>query len=169
MTRIPAGTKLFVDTNIFLYSISSHPVHGPWCDALFLRIARGELEGYISVIVLNELLHKLLIAEIAQKYNIPPEQVAPLLKAKRNSYSGLQSFEVIDDVMLNYNLSILPVNVESFKLTCHLMQEHVILSNDAWHLSLMQQSGITNLVTNDKDFDRIRTIQVWKPQANSQV
>jgi hypothetical protein len=37
-----------------------------------------------------------------------------------------------------------------------------------YYLSLMQPSGLTNLVTNDKDFDRMRSIQVWKPRANYQ-
>lgn len=57
MNQVPSGSRLFLDTNILLYAISEHPRFGPWCDALLDRIRRGDVTGYISVIVLNELIH----------------------------------------------------------------------------------------------------------------
>lgn len=75
MSEIPQAIYVFVDTNILIYSVSSHPIYGQWCDELFDRISKGELRGSISVIILNELLHKLMIGEIAQKYSLKPEQV----------------------------------------------------------------------------------------------
>jgi predicted nucleic acid-binding protein len=83
MSDIPIDRLVFVDTNILLYSIGSHPLHGLWCDQLFDAISIGKSKGYISVIVLNELLHKLIIGEIAQKYNLKPEHVISHLKRNR--------------------------------------------------------------------------------------
>jgi predicted nucleic acid-binding protein len=45
------------------------------------------------------------------------------------------------------------------------MREHRLLSNDALHLAVMQIEAITDLVTNDRDFDRVVGIRVWKPAS----
>lgn len=42
------------------------------------------------------------------------------------------------------------------------MREHRLLSNNALHLAVMRIEGITDLVTNDGDFDRVVGIRVWK-------
>jgi len=44
------------------------------------RIQRGELMGHVSVIVLNELVHKLIVGEVAQKAELKPGQVVQYLK-----------------------------------------------------------------------------------------
>ena len=38
MSEIPLDRHVFIDTNILIYSISSHPTYGQWCDGLFDRI-----------------------------------------------------------------------------------------------------------------------------------
>ena len=122
------------------------------------------MTGFISVIVLNELLHKLMIGEIAQKCILKPEQVISRVKRDRTIMEHLQAYEIVEDVVQNYNLSILPVAVESFKLACKFMQEYRLLSNDAHHLAVMKQFEILDLVTNDKDFDSVSTLRIWKPE-----
>ncbi|MCK4736385.1 MAG: PIN domain-containing protein [Methanophagales archaeon] len=38
-----------------------------------------------------------------------------------------------------------------------------LMSNDAIHVATMKQHGITNIATNDPDFERVEWIKVWKP------
>ena len=160
MNEIPPETSVFVDTNILIYSISNHPIYGQWCDDLFDRISKGDLRGSISVIILNELLHKLMIGEIAQKYGLKPEQVILRIKRDRTILKSLHAYEIVEDVVQNYNLSILSVNVETFKLAHEYMQDYRLLSNDALHLAVMTQLEISDLVTNDKDFESIHTLRI---------
>jgi hypothetical protein len=40
---IPAGSTVFVDANTFVYYFQPHPVFGPACQQLFLRIENNEL------------------------------------------------------------------------------------------------------------------------------
>ncbi len=87
--------SLFVDTNILLYAITEHPRFGSWCDSLLNRIQRGELNGYISVIVLNELVHKLIIGEIAQKVELKPGQVVRYLKRHRGVLKNLEAYGIV--------------------------------------------------------------------------
>jgi len=127
-------------------------------------IIKGEITGYVSVIVLNELLHKLIIGEIAQKYDLKPKQVLLRIKQDRTMFEELQAYEVIDDVIKNYGLKILPVSTKSFKLAIKFIQEFRLLTNDALHLAVMNQFEIADIASNDSDFDPIRIIKIWKPQ-----
>jgi len=65
MSFIPTGHRVFLDTNILLYAVTEHPGYGKWANALLDRICSNEVEGVISVIVLNELLHQLVIGKVS--------------------------------------------------------------------------------------------------------
>jgi len=98
MNQVPSGSRLFLDTNILLYAITEHPRFGPWCDALLDRIRQEDVAGYISVIVLNELIHKLIIGEVAQKAGLKPGQVIQYLKRHRKVLEDLEAYEVLAEV-----------------------------------------------------------------------
>ena len=38
-----------------------------------------------------------------------------------------------------------------------------LMSNDAMHVATMKRHGITNIATNDLDFERVEWIKIWKP------
>jgi len=61
---LPTGTSLLFDTNIFVYWALDHPRFGEACEKLVERVNDSEIAGYIPSVVLNELLHRLMIAEI---------------------------------------------------------------------------------------------------------
>ena len=163
MNSIPAGSRVFLDTNILLYAIAEHPRFGFWCDGLLDRIHRGELAGHVSVIVLNELVHKLMIGEVAQKTGLKPGQVIPYVKRQSEILETLEAYEIVAQVEASYGLRILGVTSDSFQTARRLMQTHRLLSNDALHLAVMYEAGVRDLVTGDADFDGIEGIQVWKP------
>ena len=64
---IPSQEKVLFDTNIFVYSALDHPLFGESCTQAFHRVESGVLEGYVPPIVLTELLHRLMIAEVLTK------------------------------------------------------------------------------------------------------
>lgn len=78
--EIPSGLEFYIDTNYFLYYITEHPKYINWCENFFDRINAGELKGVISIVVLNELLHKLIIGEIAETKNINTFSVIKYIK-----------------------------------------------------------------------------------------
>ncbi len=67
---IPSQEKVLFDTNIFVYSALDHPLYGESCTQAFHRVETGELEGYVPPIVLTELLHRLMIAEVMKKEHV---------------------------------------------------------------------------------------------------
>ena len=79
--------------------------------------------------------------------------------------TDLAAYEVVEDVEKNYGFQMAGVGVETFAVARALMREHRLLSNDALHLAVMQIEAITDLVTNDRNFDRVVGIRVWKPAS----
>lgn len=168
--EVPWGLEVFIDTNIFLYSITGHPRYGPWCEELLDKVRATDIKGKISVIVLNELIHKLVIGEVAQKEGIRPSQAVRYVKKNPEVLEGLKAYEVVAEVESDYNLMIADLTKEHFSLARKLMGEQHLLSNDALHLAVMKEQGITNIATSDPDFDRIAGLKVWKPQeANKPI
>jgi predicted nucleic acid-binding protein len=60
LASLPAGTSIFVDTNIFSLHFQGRSVT---CSAFITRIAQGEIIAYVNTQVLSDLLHKLMLAE----------------------------------------------------------------------------------------------------------
>jgi len=161
--QIPSDLELFVDTNIFLYSITIHSKYGKLCGKFFDRIKAGELKGKISVLILNELIHKLIIGEVSEERGIKPFQAIQYIKKNPRVLSSLKVFEVIEDVESNYNLTIVDVKREHFALAQKMMQEYHLLSNDALYLAVMKKENITDIATYDSDFEKVKGIRIWKP------
>lgn len=164
MSDIPNGSRVFLDTNVLIYAISEHPRFGLWSDELLSRIQLKEVQGYVSLIVLNELTHKLIIGEVAQKVGLKPSQVVRYLKEHHEVLAALDAYEMISEIESNYGLVILGLTLQTMKLARNLMQAHQLLSNDALHLATMQEANIQDIATNDADFETIESITVWKPK-----
>ena len=80
LSRIPAGAKVFIDSNIFLYVFFSHPVYGKSCYTFLKRIESGDISGFVDEFVLNEVYHKLMITGIVNRYHCEPHEAISLIK-----------------------------------------------------------------------------------------
>jgi len=140
LSSIPSNAKVLFDTNIFVYSALDHPEYGESCTQAFQKVESKEIKGYAPTIVLNELLHRLMIAEVIKK------------ELARNTREVLE--------LLKHDKSIIPsLNIcwEEFD------KIFASLSSDAYIASFAKVYGITNIATNDPDFERVKWIKVWKP------
>lgn len=163
LRKLPADSEVFIDTNIFLYAISNHPRYGAACNEFLDRVKTGEITGRISVIVLNELLHKLMLGEIAEKENIKLSQVIRFIRNNREILKGLKAYSIVEDVETNYKLSVTGVDRDDFDEARRLMKKELLLSNDAHHLAVMRREEIVNLATRDSDFATVEGIEIWEP------
>jgi len=163
LRNLPADSEVFIDTNIFLYAISDHPRYGAACNELLERVKTEEIKGRISVIVLNELLHKLMLGEVAEKENIKLSQVIRSIRNNREILKDLKAYGIVEDIETNYNLSITGVNQDDFDEARKLMKKEFLLSNDALHLAVMKREEIVNLATRDSDFAAVEDIEIWEP------
>lgn len=61
LDRIPSGTRVLIDSSIFIYYFTGASVD---CRACLERCARGDLSGITPVVALVEVAHRLMMIEI---------------------------------------------------------------------------------------------------------
>ena len=62
-----------------------------------------------------------------------------------------------------YPITIFSIDEEALNTAVLLSRKHGLLISDAVHAAIMKLNTITNIATNDSDFERIEGISVWKP------
>jgi len=164
--RITKGSRVFIDTNIFLYHISEHSIYGRSCTEFLNRIENGEIKGVTSVVVLNELLHKLILAEVVEKRGLKLYRVIDYIKRNPNVLENLKTYDIVQGVGNLGNLRVYDLRYEYFNTAMKFMKEFSLLSNDALHIAVMKIHNIKNLASNDPDFERVDWINLYKPSKS---
>jgi predicted nucleic acid-binding protein len=67
---LPAGTDCFVDTNVFVYHFTSRDAEGIACTDFLRRVAGGEIRASVSMPVLADALHKVMLAEVRARHGL---------------------------------------------------------------------------------------------------
>ena len=58
---------------------------------------------------------------------------------------------------------IVEMDREVFDTALGYSKKHCLLSNDAIHVATMKKYEVTNIATNDGDFERVGWIKGWNP------
>lgn len=56
LTNMQRGSKVFIDSNIFIYYFSGHSMFGETCHEFLKNVERGYYESYVNDVVLSEVL-----------------------------------------------------------------------------------------------------------------
>jgi len=160
LDKIPLKSSIFIDSNIFIYHFLD--VSEP-CTNFLEKIELGDINGYTSTVVLAEVLHRLMIAEVIEIYGIEPKRVIKYLKQNPKIISTLKKCETAINEINEFNVNILTVTVEAIFQSGSIRKEYNQMTNDSLNLYVMKINGLNNIATNDSDFDRVDWIQVWKP------
>lgn len=109
------------------------------------------------------MLHKLIIGEIAERHKLELYQAVEFIKKNPDSLTNLKTYHVMDEVESWGNLTIGDITHKHFTLAREFIREYNILSNDALHLATMKEHNISNIASNDKDFERIEWTKLYIP------
>ncbi len=128
----------FVDTNIFIYTLTGHPVFGKTAKCILERIEKGE-EAATSSLVLCEVAW--VLEAMGKQGDIEPTL------GKILSYKALETIEISsDDILIGAS------NMATYKLDF----------NDGVNVALMTRMGISEIYSNDQKhlgkLDFIKTI-----------
>jgi predicted nucleic acid-binding protein len=124
---------VFLDTNVLLrHLLQDHPEHSPKATAFLERIERGDVQARISDVVIMELAFTL-----QRSYKQPKAQIRDVLLALLDlpglELPGKRRYRKVFDLYVDLNISFA----------------------DAYHAVLMQQLGIQEVISFDRDFDRV--------------
>ncbi len=158
--KIPLNSIVFVDSNIFIYHFLDV---SEYCTDFLERIELKEIEAYTSTVVLAEVLHRLMIAEVVEKYDVKPGRVIKYLKEKPEIIPALEKCEIAIKEIPEFKVKILTVTPETIFQSKNLRKKYNMLTNDSLNLCVMKANGLNEIATNDSDFDRVDWIKVWKP------
>jgi predicted nucleic acid-binding protein len=160
---ISAGSDVFVDANTFIYYFQPHPVFGPACQQLFLRIENKEFRGLTSAHVLGSVVHRVMIQEAASLFNRPATGMVGWLKHHPAALQRLSRHRrAVDEVSL-IGIQILPVAGSQVSLAADISPQFRLLTDDALVVSVMRQHGLKCVASHDGDLDRIPGLTRYAP------
>lgn len=127
---------IFLDSNVLVYLIGAPHPNRDLAFAAIDRLARGGERMVTSAEVMQELLHL---------FSKRPASAA--LQQALNALRGLAD-------------EIYPVEAEDVDRAHGVWRAHPGLSSrDALHVAVMQRRGVSRILSYDRDFDRVATIE----------
>ena len=164
ISAIPSGEKVLFDTNIFIYSALDHQKYGGSCTDLIYRVESGEIEGYIPTVVLNELLHRLMVVEVIEESSARnTKEAIQILKYDQSVIPNLKTCWRELDRIYDMRFIVLEEKIDTFKESLPIARKYSLLAKDAYIASFAKSYGIKTIATNDRDFERVKWLNVRKP------
>jgi predicted nucleic acid-binding protein len=162
---VPAGQTVFIDSTILHYAFVNFPASTPDCIELLNRVGRRDLAACVTVPVLNDAVHKVMCSEAKEHFNQPRAGLVTWLKSHPDHVRQLTAADdLLQLVTTQLPIRLLPLDADTLVAAQSIVRAHGLLASDALIVATMQQHGITHLVTNDNDFDRVPNLAVWKPR-----
>lgn len=160
INQLPKGSRCFVDANILIYYLSglSNEIR-----QFLHRVVDGEIEAYINTVVIAEVLHRRMMAEAISKGIVTVSKVLNKLKAQPQLITQLSDYIIVLDDVLALPLRVTNVTLPTINLSHHFRLSHGLFVNDSLNLASATELQISDIVTNDMDFNRVPNIVVWSP------
>lgn len=162
ISEIPKGTRIYIDANIFIYHFGSSSFSDE-STSLLTMAQKGEINGVCSIATIIEVNHRLMILEAVEKYNFQPKDAIKKLKEKPELVKDLNKHSECVNKIFQIGLDIFPVCAENMLEASVARKEFGLLTNDSIIVTIMNSYGISNIATNDSDFERIQYLKIWKP------
>jgi predicted nucleic acid-binding protein len=134
------------------------------CTEFMKRVAGGEIKCVVSIPVLADALHRVMLAEIRGRHGLDRTGLVAWIQRHRDRLAELTETLAACDQLERLPLRVLSQDVVLLRQAMHLSAAHGLLTSDATIVALMQRHGLRHLVTNDDDFDRVPGLTVWKPR-----
>lgn len=127
-------TTYYIDSNVFVYASSRNDALGQAARRLLQTIQAGTVQAVTSCLTFDEVIYVL-------KKMFPDNVFA----------AGEQ--------ILNLDIKFLAADKSLLHSMLHIVNTHHLQPRDALHLATMQAHHITTLISDDKDFDTIHSIE----------
>ena len=160
----PDGTACFVDSNILYYALVDTPPATAQCVELIERAMAGRVSLLVTVPVLSDAIHKVMISEAAQLSGRDRPGMVGYLGRHPEVIARLVQYSKAIEQLLTAPLNVLPLDTDLLRDATRLASQFGLLTNDATIIALMRRHHLTDLATNDDDFEAVPGITLWKPR-----
>ncbi len=155
LDEIETGTTIFIDANIFLYEILDHWKYAESCNSFLEHINMGKYHAVMSVL------------ECSKKYGVLSNDAVHLAYLLNTVWSTSWHRKAWVKAR-----NLTAEHAEGAERRCSVFSavrkvisrlhknDHALLS--VFHLATMKRHGITNIATNDRDFERAPWLNIWK-------
>ncbi len=160
LRALPEDEKVFIDSNILTYYLLNDPVYGEASTKFIDSIEEGKYFGFVSALVISEVLFNMIKAWVANKYGVRPRDAASMIKKRAEILCEIPIDETSELFDIFY---ILPLGEAEVKESYRIIAKYYLLTNDALNAAVMKVNRITQMATNDRDFFNIDWMKCWVP------
>ena len=130
---------MYVDSNIFFYAKIMDKKYGKACAKIVEEIAEGKIKVSISPLVILE------VANALRKFGFTDE------------------IKEVADAILSLDIQILPLDEIIIRMTVEIFERAKISPYDCVHAAIMKRYGIKEILSADKEFDKVPNIKRLDP------
>ncbi|MFQ5406028.1 MAG: type II toxin-antitoxin system VapC family toxin [Candidatus Micrarchaeia archaeon] len=132
--------KVYLDANFFVFAGFDATEKGNQARKILEQIVLGKKQATTSALCLDEVMWTLLKN-----------------KAKQKIRSHLEDTYSIPNLKIVSGTSLSPLRAVDF------MEKYNLKPRDAFHAAIMQEQNLNTIISDDKDFDKIKEIKrIWK-------
>lgn len=158
---IPVGATCFVDATIFYYHLVNSPPLSEDCSDFLERIEQGQVSAVTSTVAVSEAIHKIMLTQVVARHAVDRKGLISRLKRHPELLDDLTEHQRVFPILRS--LDVEQITLDLLARAAEVSTQLRLLTNDALTVALMQKLGITNLATNDDDFDSVASLKVFKP------
>ena len=162
--NLPDGASCFLDANILYYHFVDTPPFSDSCSDLLDRIAAGVITGFTSTSMIAEAVHKIMLAEAAARFGLSRMGLVNWLQKHRDRIRELSHFRDACAELGSMGLQLLSTDTALLLMAADASRRWGLLTNDATVVALILRHGLTNLATNDDDFNGVAGLTIWQPR-----
>lgn len=164
LSNVEDGTKIFIDANIFVYHFTANSRFNPSCTSFLESIEKGNIQGFTTVSVIQEGVHRIMIEEAALLLpDVKAKDIVKYLKTHHDVVKSLAINREVPSKIVRFNVEIIPADIRIIEKSQLIKIQYGFLSNDALTLQVMKDFNISHLASNDSDFERVDFITLYKP------
>ena len=160
---IPHGSRLFLDANTLVYYFTADRHYGAACLQLLDRIARRELQGCTSTHVLGDVAHRVMTLEAMHASGLPAKGIAAYLRQHPAEVQKLSRYRQAVDLVPQMGIQVMSLDFPLVSAASARSQQHGLLTGDALIVAVMENYLLTDLASNDADFDRVPGLTRYAP------
>lgn len=163
LSTLPDHTQVFCDANILTYAFLGTEPLSPTCLTLLERSARRELEVFTSAVQASHTIHRVMVREAILGMGLEPRKAVSYLKKHPDTVRGLTHYKEIPGEFSRARIRILDVTYREIHASKQFRDDYGLLTDDSITLAIMHRESLTDLASNDEDFQRVTGIRLWTP------